>query len=285
MKVKDYFVKVKRQTKIGGEDIDKFIESIPDFEMPDVVNNLLEENLLTRERASADKDILKRIKAEVYNGVDANIAELIPGLPKADQDAISEEKDTHKKIKMLDAAYKKQHDELKKSSPDSDAINKENQKTIKELKERLESSKSDHDAAVKKILSEHASEKKNDRVRNDLVSKIGQLELAKEYTGPKIKDVVYQSILGEILKNDLDYDESGQLTVQEIVNGVAKPKFFTGTNDLVTVDKLIETHSADYIKKNNADPGGGNTTPKTIPPSAPKTGMTLRQMQAAAASE
>lgn len=290
MKLKDYFSKAKKQAKLGGDDFDKFIETIPDFDMPDVVNNLLEENFLTRERAAGDKDILKKVKAEVYNGIDANISELLPTLSKGDQDAINVEKDTHKKIKMLDAAYKKQYEELKKTAPDEVKINQEHINTIKDLTARLETEKKDKETVianqektVKEITQAKEKELKAYKIKNDITGRLAQVEFAKEFTeNPKVKDTVFNGILGNITKNDLDYDEDGHIIVQEIVNGVAKPKFFAGTNDQVTLDKLLESETSPYLKRNNSDGEGEKTKQRTPPPSNKK--LTMREMQIAAAS-
>ena len=290
MKFKDYFSRLGKQAKIGGEDFTKFIEAVPEGDIPDVVNALLEENFLTRDRASVDPQILKKVKAEVYNGIDADISALLTELSTTDQELINKEPNTHTKIKLLNTAYKNQYEELKKTAPDAVKINEEHVNTIKDLTARLEAEKKQKDAVissqekkVKEITDQKEKELKAYKIKNDLTGKLAQIEFAKEFTeNPKVKDTVFNGILGNITKNELDYDEEGRIVVQDIVNGVPKPKFFPGTNDQVTIDKLLETETSPYLKRNNADEGVKKTEFKVQASTGKKT---LREMQVAAAAE
>jgi hypothetical protein len=93
-------------------------------------------------------------------------------------------------------------------------------------------------------------------------------------------------ILNNLLKNDMDYDEQGQIVVQEINNGVAKPKFFPNSNDQITVDKLLETETKSFIKLNNGEghqQGNGQTPITKVTSGTQKSGQTLAQRRAAAA--
>lgn len=292
MKLKDYFIKLKTQGKITNEDFDKNLETLTDVEIPDVLVSAVEEKFLTRERALGDKDVYRRVYAEALNGVDATISGLLPSLSKSDQVAISGEVDTFKKIKMLDASYKKQLDDLKKNSPDASKLNEEYQKNVRELTEKLELVQqekdkitSEVDKKVKDITAQKDKELKQYKLKTDITGKLAQIELAKEFTeNPIVKDTIFNGMLDAIMKNELDYDDQGRIVVQEIENGVAKPKF--NGNDQVTLDKLLETTSTPYLKRNNSD-GNSNgdgkektTTIKPIHGAAPKT---LREMQQAKA--
>jgi hypothetical protein len=291
MKSKDYFSKLKTQGKITLEEFDKFVEAVPDFELPDSIVSSIEQNFLTRDRAVADKDIYRKVYAEALNGVDSKIKSFYPSLTDKDRAAIDAEINTFEKLEKLDAAWKRQIETLKTTSPDSATVNEEYKKNIKELTEKLETVKNekdkvlaDQEKTIKEITAKTEKELKNFKIKTDLTGRLAQIELAKEFTEhPKVKTNTFNTILGEILKNELDYDQEGQIVVQEIHNGVPKPKFFPGTNDQVTIDKLLETETSPYLKRNNADPGQQNTpSTKVISNGAPKKG-TLAEMRAAAA--
>ena len=293
MKLKDFLLKLKEQGKITSEEFDKMTDKIPDFDLPEDFATSVEGNFLTRERALSDPTVYGKVKAEVYNGIDAQITQLLPGLPKFDQVAIEGEKDTHKRIKMLDAAYKKQFDELKTNAPDAAKIKEEYKKTIDSLTQRveeanqqIEKAKSEQENKIKEITESSAKEIKSYKLRTDITGRLSKMELANEFTShPVVKDSIYKSIIDNLMQNELDYDEQGQIIVQEISNGVAKPKFFPGSNDVVTLEKLIETQTAPYIKRSE---GGGNNTQKPVPPvtipKQPENGQTLQQRRAAAAA-
>lgn len=290
MKSKEYFLKLKSQGKISLEDFDKFVESIPEFEIPDIVTATLEENFLTRDRAAADKAINAKIVKEVLGNIDASIHAVLPEMPVFNAADIEAEKDTHKKLKLLKAGFKNAIETAKKTN--GEAASEELQKTIKELTQRLEAEKkeketaiSEQDSKIKEVDSKWQKELKNYRLKNDIMGRLAKIEFAKEFSeDPTRKEAIMSYILGNLLKNDMDYDEQGQIIVQEINNGVAKPKFFPNSNDQVTVDKLLETETKSFIKLNNGtETKIENGQPITKVISTPSTGQTLAQRRAAAA--
>src|SRR6187551_3007553 len=108
MKSREYFSKLKSQGKISHEEFDKFVESVPEFELPDTVVAAIEEKFLTRERAAADKEVYRKVYAEALNGVDATIKSFYPSITDKDRAAIDAEVNTYEKLKILDGAWKKQ---------------------------------------------------------------------------------------------------------------------------------------------------------------------------------
>lgn len=293
MKSKDYFSKLKSQGKITLDDFDKFVESVPEFEMPDPVVSAIEERFLTRERAAADKEVYRKVFAEALNGVDATIKSFYPSITEKDRAAIDAEVNTYDKLKILDAAWKRQYEALKTTAPDAAKLNEEYQKNIRELTEKLDTAQkekdkvlSEQETKLKEIAAQKDKELKSYKLKTDLTGRLAQIEFAKEFTEhPKVKTNTFNTILGELLKNELDYDEHGQIIVQEISNGVPKPKFFPNSNEQVTIDKLLEAETSPYLKRNNSDGNGSqgnqNTPPPKVISGAPP--KTLREMQQAKA--
>lgn len=284
MKAKDYFTKLKTQARIQNEAFDKGLEAIPDAEIPDALLIVLEDHFLTRDRALADSEITKKLRAESLNVVDSEIKKFYGILTDKDKASIDSEPSTFEKLKKLNDAVKR----TLESKPNTSS-NEEYQKNINELTEKLkivqkekETLSQEQESKIKEITAAKEKELKTYKLKTDLTGKLSQLEFAKEFTEhPKVKVNTFNTILGEILKNDLDYDEQGNIVVQEIHNGVPKPKFFPGTNDQVTIEKLLDSEVSPYLKRNNADTNGKDqdtTAPRVI--STPKTGRTLAQMRA-----
>ncbi|HZI26331.1 MAG TPA: hypothetical protein VFD46_14700 [Chryseolinea sp.] len=292
MKSKEYFSKLKSQGKISLEDYDKFVESIPEFEVPDAVVATLEENFLTRDRAAADKAINAKIVKEVLGNIDASIHAVLPEMPLFNAADIEAEKDTHKKLKLLKTGLKNAIADAKKTN--GEGVSEELQKTIKDLTQRLEAEKkeketvvSERENAIKEVMENSKKELKSYRLKNDIMGRLAKIEFAKEFSeDPVRKDAIMSYILTNLLKNDMDYDEQGQIVVQEINNGVAKPKFFPNSNDQITVDKLLETETKSFIKLNNGEghqQGNGQTPITKVTSGTQKSGQTLAQRRAAAA--
>jgi hypothetical protein len=286
MKGKDFFSKLKTQAKIEkNEDLDKFIEAFPDTEIPDVVVALIEENFLTRDRAMVDKTIYGKVKAETYNAVDVNIEKMLSKLPISGEETakILEEKDTHRRLGLIESAVLSKVEALKKAAPADTAALEEAKKMAKEETERAQAIKVAAEAKEKQLTEAHQKELKKYRIETALHAKLSQIELAKEFTeNPKAKTGIMNLILSEIQKNELDFDDKGEIVVQETVNGVAKPKYFPNSNDLVTVDKLLETETAPYLKRSN---GGEKGKEKTTERKVVELGAepTLAQLRAAKA--
>lgn len=293
MKSKEYFNKLKSQGKITSEDFDKFVEALPDFELPDVVVSALEENFLTRDRAAADKAINAKIVKEVLGNIDASIHAVLPEMPIFNAADIEAEKDTHKKLKLLKVGLKNAITEAK--SKTGEDASEELKTTVKDLTKRLDAERkekekiiSEQDQKSKDVEAKYQKEFKNIRVKNDIMGKLAKIEFAKEFSDdPLRKEAALSFILNNVLKNEMDYDEQGNIVVQELNNGVAKPKFFPNSNDQVTIDKLLETETKPFIKLHNGtehSQENGQPITKVVVDSTPRKGQTLAERRAAAAS-
>jgi len=281
MKLKDYFAKLKSQAKITNEDFDKFIETAPDAEIPDTVIPVIEENFLTRERAMVDKPIRSKIHAELFDTLDAAIEQLYAFLPAEDILTVKNEPKTHAKIALVKKSIDGSLEKAKAANPDRDKKLEEAEKLLRAGAEKFEAFKAESEKKIKEIETAKQAEIKKMKIDNVLLGKIGQIQLAKEFAeNPEVKKDTINSILSKVNSESFDLDEKGQIIVQEIENGVAKPKFFPGTNDLVTVDKLLETASANYIKRNNGKDDGGKEQQMRKVSDTPPGEKTLAQLRA-----
>jgi len=281
MKSKEYYSKLKEQGKIESEDFNKFLETVPDYEIPDPIYKTLQDNFLTRDRAFSDSKIGGKIRSEVYDGVDAEITKLLPVLDVFDADKISQEKDTKKRIAMFEDAIKNIVTKAKKENPSKEEEVKELNKQNAELLQKIKAINIERDTEKKELLTKFETEKKGILLDHTLRAKIAKFEFAPEHKDIK-EDITNIILLGLKNNNVLTADERGEIRVQFLnAQGQAEDKF--NGNDPVTIDKLLEEKVSPYLKRNNAgdetkkDLGGR----KTIIDKAPLTGNeTLAQRRA-----
>lgn len=249
MKSTDYFKKLQEQGKITSEDFVKFIPTVPEFEIPDAAFAAIEESFLTRERALADPKIGGKIRAEVYDGVDQNIAKILPTLDVFDANEIANEKDTHKKLKLLNDGIAKKIEKVAKDKPNQEEQVKELNKTVAELTERIKAGNTERENERLELAKKFDSEKGQILLDYSLKDKINKFTIADEHL--LLKESITNIILTDLKSKHTLSVQDGQIQVQEIVNGVPKPLF--NGNDPVTVEKLLEDRIQPYLKRNNVD--------------------------------
>jgi hypothetical protein len=288
MKLKAFLERINKQGKINNEDFTKALEKLTDeSELPDVWVNLFEESFLTRERAAADFDIMKKIKAESLNGVDEKLKGVIALLDTATKEEFDKENNTYKKVEMLQTAIPKMIEKLKgDAGPSADEKVKQLEKNNLELVEKIKSINSEADERVKKIQKEFEAKETGMKLDWTLDKKLGEYVFADEFTG--IKEAIVKGIVTDVKgKNSLALDDKGQILVQEIVNGTAKQKF--NGNDPVTIDSLLADPLKPFLKKNNAGDGKEGQqqqqqtrTPRiVVPANVDPSKMTLKEMRQA----
>lgn len=288
MKLKAFLERTNKQGKINNEDFTKALEKLPEeLELPDLWVNLFDENFLTRERAAADFDIMKKIKAESLNGVDEKLKGVIALLDASTKEEFDKENNTYKKVEMLQTAIPKMIEKIKgDAGPSTDEKVKQLEKNNMELVEKIKAINSEADERVKKIQKEFEAKETGMKLDWTLDKKLGEYVFADEFTG--IKEAIVKGIVTDVKgKNSLALDDKGQILVQEIVNGTAKQKF--NGNDPVTIDSLLSDPLKPFLKKNNAGDGKDGQQQQTRDPKtrvvAPAQGdpnkMTLRELRMA----
>lgn len=258
MKAKDYFLKLKAQGKITNEAFDKFVETIPEFDLPDELEVELGNRFMTQERAMVDQKLQKHFHAQLYDAVDASIAEILPSLDAFEANEINTQRDTFKKIKMLRDGFTKSIEKAKKGNPDESKKVKDLQTVNEELTAKIGLINTDWEKKLGEVQKKHAGEFKSFKIDSTLKGLIGNYQIADDFED---KDAVKRLIHSELVgKNHFDLSENGQILVQEIENGIAKPKFIG--NDPVTIDKLLETAVKPFLKRNNGgeENNNGNTS-------------------------
>lgn len=257
MKLKDYFTKLRDQAKIKNEELDKFIETVGDGEIPDPVFTLIEDNFLTRDRAKTDSKIESHFKANALSGIDHRIEEILPDLPIFNAADIRNEKNTYRKVELLKDGINGALEKVKKEKPSNDEKVKAAEAALQEAATKAQKDKETYEKALQDERLRLTSEVKGVKLNYALKERIGKFKLADEFE--EDRDTVTDVILTKIGKNVLDFDDKGEIVVYEVDGtGVRKPKF--NGNDQVNIDKLLEEATKPYIKKNNGDDAGGQDT-------------------------
>lgn len=253
MKIRAFLTKVNGQAKINNEDFNKAIEAIPETtELPDVWVNLFEDNFLTRERAVADAKIINKIRAEVLDGVDVHLENFKTLLDTDEQNKIDAEKDTFKKLKLFKEAFPAKIEKVKKENPDANEQVKELKKSQQELTEKIQAQKTEYEKSLEAKAKEFERKEQTIKLEYSLEKEFSKYTFADEFAkDSKRKDAIVKVIKSELTaENVLGLGENGQILVQFMEGGVAKPKF--NGNDPVTIDSLLKEKLDPFLKKNNA---------------------------------
>jgi hypothetical protein len=70
MKLKDFFTKLKADGKINQAEFVSFVDTVPEFEIPDKAVEAFESSFLTIDRAATDKSVHSKLKREILDPVD-----------------------------------------------------------------------------------------------------------------------------------------------------------------------------------------------------------------------
>lgn len=256
MKVKEFFQKRATQAKLSDEAFTKFMESVPDFEIPDEIDAILETSFMTLDRALSDKTIMAKARHEVYHAVDERLRPIISEVAKIDPSAGPEadaEKDTLKRITNLAALISKGYDKAKSVNLQESEKIKEYEKQKTELLAKITSINEEHEKEKTSMSAKFESDKNSILLEHAIRGKINAIELADEHK--PLRDAIGKVILTDIMgSNHLSLNESGDILVSTLENGVPKPKF--NGNTQVTFDSVLEEKAKPYIKRNNGGGGG-----------------------------
>jgi hypothetical protein len=287
MKLKAYFEKVKTQGKIGGDDLNKFIEALPEeLEIPDVAANLIEENFLTRDRAINDFKIINKIKAEALNGVDAVLNKFLPTIDATTREEIEKEPNTYKKLELIQAAIPKLLEKAQSGNPNSEERVKQLEANYKEMVDKVKSINTEREQKERELKEQFETEKKTLKVDWTLEKQLSKYTFADEFIN--VKDALTKGILTDIRsKHSLDLNDQGELVVVEIdpQTKVQKQKF--NGNDPVTIDSLLAEPLKPFLKKSEASKaqqGGQSNSGRTAihnPAIGDPSKMTLNEMRRA----
>lgn len=265
-KLKDFFSTLKTQGKIDNPEWDKFVDSIPDIEMPDPVFSSFENSFMTFDRAVMHPEIHAKIKRDALDPIDKQISGIVDVLKDViDETKFKIKRDTPNTYELardlkdhMPAIMKK----LKGTPVTDDDTKKkltEYEKTIQELRDQFTSAEQEYNTKVKANGEQWESKFHDFRLGSELEKRANKYTLAEpfEETRPAITEVIMSKLRQQ---HNLKLGETnGQPDI--IVNDEhGKPKF--NGNSPVTIESLLDEAHKPFLKKSETN-GQTQVNPRT----------------------
>lgn len=294
MKLKDFLRKLAEDSKIVDTDYNALLtaSALADLETPDSFVTKYGTIMMTREKAANDTEIVgeiqRKTRADIFDKVDEMIAPIYSLIPEEKAKEIGKEKVkyTLERIERLGGALKESFETAKTTA--SGAKNKEIEKVEKEWSDKHKATEDKYKAEIAGI---HVKARQ-DKIESTLESKLNGFTFSDDFN--KVKKSIIKVILSEVKdeKHDgnpvvIDLSDSGEVVLKKSVDGTLRDIYVTGSNDVLTLDKLLEKKAEPYIKKSNGT-GTTSTTSGTTRQQTQKVDiskMTLAEQRAAMALE
>lgn len=295
MKLKDFLRKLAEDGKIVDTDYNSLLtaSAIADqaLEVPETFVTKYNTTFMTREKAANDTEIVgeiqRKTRADMFDKVDEMIVPFYSLIPedKAKEIGKDKVKYTLERIEKLFPALKDSFETVKTTA--SGNKNKEIEKVEKEWSDKHKATEDKYKAEIAAI---HVKARQ-DKIESTLESKLNGFTFSDDFN--KVKKSIIKVILSEVKeeKHDgnpvvIDLSDSGEVVLKKSVDGTLRDIYVTGSNDVLTLDKLLEKKAEPYIKKSN---GSGNTppggTPRQTTQKTDTSKMTLAEQRAAMALE
>jgi hypothetical protein len=273
-KIKEWFTQLKEQGKIENEDFDKFLEAAPDVEIPDIAIKAFDEHFMTLDRAVASKDVRTKLRAEILNPIDNEVAELAEKYLKDFVDPVTLDElkknnvNSYNKIKLLKKIIPETIDKVKKAAPlDDDGkerIRKAEQGT-REMIDRIKAMEAEKDKFANQLQDKFATDLHNVKLDYHLRDLTKKYKLAEAYE--KNRDDLTQMFISNIRgSNTLKLEEKEGKAQVYILDEAGSPKF--NGNSPVTIENLLEEKFKPYLQQSaGGAPPPNNPQPRqTTPP-------------------
>lgn len=253
MKFKEYFQKLKETGKISNEEFDKFIDTVPEGEIPDGVFQVLDSTFLTTERALSHKDVTSKLKVQTLNPIDTEIKNMLKYLPSDVVLEIEREPNTYKKAELITAAIPQAIQKASKAPNDEEAKKKvqELQSANQEMIAKFEKLNSERETERNGLKSDYDKQIKNFKLESELEKLANSYTLAEGYS--ETKNTITKALLSEIkAKNKLDLIEKDGAFDISILDEHGSPRFENNGNTPVTIKSLLDAQFKPFLKVNNA---------------------------------
>jgi hypothetical protein len=252
MKFKEYFLKLKEQGKIKNEEYDKFIETVPEGEMPDTIFPILENTFLTLDRAAADASVKGRLKSELLDPIDNDLKSIMKNFPADKIIEIEREQSTYKKMQLIKEMLPDVIAKSAKAPNDEEAKKKLEaaNHAMHELTEKFTKLNTEREQEKKTLQSDYDNKIKSFQLDTHLQSLVNSYTFADSYK--ETRNTLTKAMLGEIKqKHKLDLvEKEGELDIR-ILGEDGTPRFEGNTP--VTISSLLDSTFKPFLKVNNAE--------------------------------
>lgn len=280
MKGTDFFSKINETT--GVTIPEEVLTKLAEIELPDDLQTKFAEKFISKERAKHDNEIIEHItkadRKENFRIVDEKIKQFLPLISQDQATVITNTFETYKKLDMLTTAV---GDAIKgakgKVSEDVRKVEDEWAGKVKSVEENY-----------KKQLE--AQEQKNKDMQLEFVIKSKLLGYNFAESFQNVKEHLTQMAIIDLKSKPYIYElENGSVAIRQEKDGVKRDVFEQGTENKLTLEKMLDSFVDPFIAKNNAGKDkdkkdeGGSTPPPATPPGEVKT--LHDRMRAAAAAQ
>lgn len=259
MKLKAFLEKLKADGKITAPEFQAAIESAPEFDFSDKAVEAFENTFLTIDRAAAHKDVNRKIRFEVLNPADTELAALMEYHIKDYIDPLKlvdfkKEENTYNKIKLLHQVLPEAFKKIK-TTPATDEDTKKKLKTaedtVQELMNKLETVNTEYSKKEKTLEDQFNNKISDFQINLELEKLANSFKFGKAFADDMVrKDITKVKLDGLRGKHSLKLvTNNGQAQVQ-VTDKEGKPLF--NGNSAVTINQLLEDEFKPYIKASNA---------------------------------
>lgn len=259
-KIKEFFNEISEQSGLkADENVQKFIGSLPDVDLPENFDTTFNSKYLTQDSAKSDPVIRDhfsvKFKAQYLGAMDKKIVNFLKSDSVSDEllEKIEAEKDSAKKVDIALEGWKEHREKMIKEvgkGGKNDEKLMEATNRINELNKAL----SEKETAYKNRESELLSAFEKERIDYERTKLLAQYSFAKSET-LGVEDIHY--IVNKKI-NDLPYDYRRDKEGQIQVYRKNTDELAFENNKPVTLKGLYDKYTAQFTEKSGKDGNDGN---------------------------
>jgi len=284
MKLTDWLKQVILPLVKSPEDADLFLSAsdLKAVEVSEDMQKAFTDKYLTRDRAVADEEIMRKLTLEargrVFDSVDLKLKKVKALLSQEDQDLIDNEKNTLLKLDLLEKAIQNvgsgKSDDVKKVNDAYRKKEAEFHEKITALEDTLKQKDANFGKQIKDVKLDYA-----------LRTMVAGFELAPEFASEEHRNFLAESTIHSLKQNyKVEFDEKDErvLHLRKEVDG-ATTDVYEGNTKVGLTDVLKKKYEP-YLKKSAGAGNGGHNPPpekkkQELPTDRP---LTLKDRMAAA---
>lgn len=277
MKASDFLKKLNET--LGIQIPEETLTKLAEVELPDDLQTKHGEIFISKERAKHEPEIIDHIVKEDrknnFRIMDEKIKQFLPLVGQEHANVISNTFETFKKMDILTTAV---GDALKNAKG---KVSEDVRKIEEEWSQKLSAKEADYQQKLA------AQEAKNKEMQLEFVIKSKLLGYNFAESFQNVKEHLTQMAIIDLKSKPYIYElENGTVAIRQEKDGVKRDVFEQGTENKLTLEKMLDTFVDPFIAKSNAKPdekkdASGTQQQKQLPIDQPKTH--LDRMRAAQA--
>jgi hypothetical protein len=277
MKGSDFLKKLNET--LGIQLPEETLTKLAEIEVPDELQTKHAEIFISKERAKHEPEIIDHITKEdrktQFRIVDEKIKTFLPLISQEQATVITNTFETYKKLDMLTTAV---GDAIKGAKG---KVSEDVRKVEDEWAAKLKVKEED----FAKQLTAKEVEFKNTQIENLMRAKLLSFNWADSFL--PVKDALIKAAIIDIKSKPYLYEleSDGSVAIRQEKDSVKRDVFEEGTENKLTLDKMLDKAVDSFVKKSNPDktepdPTRGTPQPRTMPEKV----ETLAERRAAAAA-